>query len=376
MTEPVVVVAWLVVAHLVADFVLQTERIAVDKQGNGPDAWRALRDHTIGVAVAVIPVMVAFGVPGVVFGVIVALSHGVIDRTKIVLNRRAETRALDAALARYGTLAGSGGLGTAWTPVPAALFVIDQLVHALVTVAAWAILLRTAPLTGVWSDTVAAVVGGVDPATVRAVGLDAAVGIALVIVNVRAASLLIGTLVSPRETTLGEPPVEPEEAGSREPTPMDRPGSPETARERPMVVSSVAAGGSERGSIVRLRVGPVEIRSSTAVEAIADPVGREDGPHQEAAAPEEPVVPTPASLGPARIGEAIGVLERLLVVVFVLTGALTAIGFVVAAKTLARFKQLDDRAFAEYYLLGTLASVSVALGSSLLAAIALGLNPI
>ena len=55
----------------------------------------------------------------------------------------------------------------------------------------------------------------------------------------------------------------------------------------------------------------------------------------------------------------------------VLAGAEAAIGLVVAAKTLARFKQLDDRQFAEYYLLGTLASVSVALATGLLAAAAL-----
>jgi hypothetical protein len=61
----------------------------------------------------------------------------------------------------------------------------------------------------------------------------------------------------------------------------------------------------------------------------------------------------------------------LLIVAFVLTGAEAAIGFVVAAKTLARFRQLADRQFAEYYLLGTLASVSVALGSGLLASAAL-----
>jgi hypothetical protein len=78
-----------------------------------------------------------------------------------------------------------------------------------------------------------------------------------------------------------------------------------------------------------------------------------------------------AHASPARIGATIGVLERLLIVAFVLTGSTAAIGFVVAAKTLARFRQLDDRDFAEYYLLGTLASVAVALGSGLLAAAAL-----
>ena len=46
-------------------------------------------------------------------------------------------------------------------------------------------------------------------------------------------------------------------------------------------------------------------------------------------------------------------------------GTDAAIGFVVAAKTLARFRQLDDREFAEYYLLGTLASVAVAIVTAL-----------
>jgi hypothetical protein len=74
----------------------------------------------------------------------------------------------------------------------------------------------------------------------------------------------------------------------------------------------------------------------------------------------------------ARVGATIGILERLLVCVFVLTNADVAIGFVVAAKTLARFKQLDDREFAEYYLLGTLGSVAVAIGSALVARATLG----
>jgi hypothetical protein len=74
----------------------------------------------------------------------------------------------------------------------------------------------------------------------------------------------------------------------------------------------------------------------------------------------------------ARVGATIGILERILVVVFVLTGTEAAIGFVVAAKTLARFRLLDDRDFAEYYLLGTLASVAVAIVTALIGKAALG----
>ena len=65
-------------------------------------------------------------------------------------------------------------------------------------------------------------------------------------------------------------------------------------------------------------------------------------------------------------------LERLIVCVLVLTGQAAAIGLVVAAKTLARFRQLDDRRFAEYYLIGTLASVTLALTTAIVAAAALG----
>ena len=71
------------------------------------------------------------------------------------------------------------------------------------------------------------------------------------------------------------------------------------------------------------------------------------------------------------IGATIGVIERLLISALVLAGGVMAIGLVVAAKTLARFKQLDDRDFAEYYLLGTLASVTFAVVTSLVAARAL-----
>ena len=69
----------------------------------------------------------------------------------------------------------------------------------------------------------------------------------------------------------------------------------------------------------------------------------------------------------AGIGSAIGIIERLLISALVLAGGLLAIGLVIAAKTLARFKQLDDRDFAEYYLLGTLASVTFAVVTSLVA---------
>ncbi|WML48258.1 DUF3307 domain-containing protein [Neobacillus sp. PS3-34] len=56
-------------------------------------------------------------------------------------------------------------------------------------------------------------------------------------------------------------------------------------------------------------------------------------------------------------GKLIGYIERLLVLILTFYSAYPAIGFIVAAKSIARFKQMDDRDWAEYFLLGTLSSM-------------------
>lgn len=61
------------------------------------------------------------------------------------------------------------------------------------------------------------------------------------------------------------------------------------------------------------------------------------------------------------VGEWIGVLERIVALTFVLTGSFTALAFVLTAKSIARFKELEDKQFSEYYILGTSASLIVAL---------------
>lgn len=65
-------------------------------------------------------------------------------------------------------------------------------------------------------------------------------------------------------------------------------------------------------------------------------------------------------------GRIIGIIERLLIYYFVIEGDITSIGFVLAAKSFTRFKELDDRNFAEYVLIGTLLSAFLAVVTGIL----------
>ena len=62
-------------------------------------------------------------------------------------------------------------------------------------------------------------------------------------------------------------------------------------------------------------------------------------------------------------GRVIGMLERVLIYAFVLSGQFGAIGFTLAAKGFTRFKELENRGFAEYVLIGTLLSSSIAMAA-------------
>lgn len=57
-----------------------------------------------------------------------------------------------------------------------------------------------------------------------------------------------------------------------------------------------------------------------------------------------------------KAGRIIGILERIIIFIFIYFDSYGAVGFVLAAKTFARFKKLDDQTFAEYVLIGTLVS--------------------
>ena len=60
-------------------------------------------------------------------------------------------------------------------------------------------------------------------------------------------------------------------------------------------------------------------------------------------------------------GRWIGQLERALIFAFVLVGYLEGIGFLVAAKSILRFKESEEQKMAEYVLIGTLMSFALAI---------------
>ena len=63
-------------------------------------------------------------------------------------------------------------------------------------------------------------------------------------------------------------------------------------------------------------------------------------------------------------GLLIGIMERLIIVLFIQVGFLSGIGFLLAAKSIFRFGDLTnakDTKFTEYILVGTLASFTIAI---------------
>ena len=72
-------------------------------------------------------------------------------------------------------------------------------------------------------------------------------------------------------------------------------------------------------------------------------------------------LPESKQLGLQRAGRYIGFFERFIVITLVLLSQYTAIAFILTAKSIARFDALKDRQFAEYYLIGTLSSISWAI---------------
>lgn len=79
-------------------------------------------------------------------------------------------------------------------------------------------------------------------------------------------------------------------------------------------------------------------------------------------------IPTKSSISLQNAGKFIGILERLLIYVFVLTGHFEAVGFLLAAKSIFRFgdlREANELKLTEYVLIGTLLSFGIALGVAL-----------
>lgn len=80
------------------------------------------------------------------------------------------------------------------------------------------------------------------------------------------------------------------------------------------------------------------------------------------------VLPESKDASLANAGKYIGILERLLVFVFIVYGRWEAVGFLLAAKSVFRFgdlTQAKDRKLTEYILIGTLLSFTVAIVTGL-----------
>ncbi len=299
--DTVLVIAWLVGAHLVADFVLQNDWIATNKATGGSNGWSALGIHGFHVALCLVPVVFAFGGRGLVYLALVTVTHMAVDRWKVRATRDADARAqaaARAALAR-GAPGSASALGSAWSPWPGMLFLADQALHLAIAIVGWLVILEGSDLLTGFVDFVNAVIRSWDPAVVHATVLTTVVLVSLFIVNTRGAFYFALALVTPRNI---------------------RPLPGDDAAPAPAAVDGVS------------------------------------------------VVPAGAS---ARAAATVAAMERLLIVAFVLSGASVIAGLVVLFDALARFRQLGDREFVEYYLVSMLGSVSVAVGSGLLAAAAL-----
>ncbi len=64
---------------------------------------------------------------------------------------------------------------------------------------------------------------------------------------------------------------------------------------------------------------------------------------------------------PIKAGMWIGILERNIIIVLCLMNSISSIGFLIAMKALTRFKQFEDKTFAEYYLIGSMFSIVFAI---------------
>jgi hypothetical protein len=99
------------------------------------------------------------------------------------------------------------------------------------------------------------------------------------------------------------------------------------------------------GVVVLTAGGNLVCRVALKASGVTPPRPAPEGEAADAAAPT------------ARAGRVIGSLERALILVGLAAGAWEILAAVIALKTVSRFKELDTRLHAEYFLVGSLVSV-------------------
>ena len=91
-------------------------------------------------------------------------------------------------------------------------------------------------------------------------------------------------------------------------------------------------------------------------EGSAAPKPAQPEPAKPESTKPEPAKPEPTK--PAQpAGWLIGWLERLILAIGIVAGSWEVLAAVIALKTVSRFQEMDDQAFAEYFLVGSLFSV-------------------
>jgi hypothetical protein len=110
---------------------------------------------------------------------------------------------------------------------------------------------------------------------------------------------------------------------------------------------------------------PTATATSTATTTPPAPVpilaSADAGDAPSARADAKPLVAGAIDIPEYNRGRTIGNIERLVMLAVVVLGNYEALGFILAAKGLIRASEFDDRDFAEYFIVGSLSSVAVAL---------------
>jgi hypothetical protein len=271
----VLALEWIVLAHLIAGFLLPTHLLVRSTASESPT--HGLVPHAIGVAACFVPFALVYGTPGLAFALVAAISHPLID-----LARRLSDRRLTAS-------------GKRWVPTLALALLFEQLGHMVILVSAWWILLVGASPVAGFASAVDSIAAARDPAAFHLAIRGLVVLSAVVIANTALASRLIGLVVPPDVHDEDEPPV----AG-------------------------------------------------------------------HTAEPDEAVG--------AMMAASAGILERFLVIAFVLARVDVAAVLILATKELSRRQRIEqDARFAERYLIGTFSSFAFAVGTAYLARLALGI---